>query len=112
MFGILEGGSLIGFYFILGLLLILLGERAAAGIREYMNNKKQPVLKDTAVVLDRKALPGGLVMKLTFATVNHGALTLEMTEKEAKLFKEGSRGTLTWQGGDFLSFVPKRNGSL
>ena len=110
MLRIMDGGSRIGFYFILALLAALLTARFFSGLKEYIKNRKQPVMKDTAVVLDREALPGGLVMKLTFATLSHGALALEMTEREAKLFKEGSRGILTWQGGDFRSFVPERRG--
>ena len=110
MLRIMDGGSRIGFYFILALLAALLTARFFSGLKEYIKNRKQPVMKDTAVVLDREALPGGLVMKLTFATLRCGTLTLEMTEKEAKLFKEGSRGILTWQGGDYRSFVPERTG--
>ncbi|MGX8687306.1 MAG: hypothetical protein ACSW8K_05845 [bacterium] len=110
MLQITGGGSRIGFYFILALLVLLLTAKILSGLREFVKNRKQPVMKDTAVVLDREALPGGLVMKLTFATLSHGALALEMTEREAKLFKEGSRGILTWQGGDFRSFVPERRG--
>ena len=105
MLRIMDGGSRIGFYFILALLVLLLGARAAAGLREFMESRKQPVLKDTAVVLDKEALPGGLVMKLTFATLHHGALSLDMRGKEAGLMEEGSRGILTWQGREYRSFI-------
>ena len=109
MLQILDGGSKIGFYFILALLLFLLGARALEGIRESLENRRQPVRKDRAVVLDREVLPGGMVVKLTFATVQNGTFALEMTEKEASLFKEGSRGTLAWQGREYRSFVPDRS---
>lgn len=109
MFRILDGGSLIGFYFILGLLVLLLGARAIAGLKEFIRNRKRPLMTDQAVVLDKEALPGGLVVRLSFATLHNGALSLEMTEKEAKLFREGSRGNLTWQGTEYRSFKPERN---
>ena len=108
MLRIMDGGSRIGFYFILALLAALLTARFFSSLKEYIKNRKQPVMKDTAVVLDREVLPGGLVVRMTFATLNSGALSLEMAEKEAKLFKEGSRGTLTWQGRDYRSFVPEK----
>lgn len=109
MLKILDGGSRIGFYFILALLAVLLTARAISGLKEYLKNRKLPVMNDTAVVLDREVLPGGLVVRMTFATLKSGALSLEMAEKEAKLFKEGSRGTLVWQGREYRSFVPERS---
>lgn len=109
MLRILDGGSLIGFYFILAVLILLLGARALAGLKEFIRNRKQPVMTDQAVVLDRENLPGGLVVRLSFATLRSGAFSLEMTEKEARLFLEGSRGNLTWQGTEYRSFIPERN---
>lgn len=109
MLQILDGGSRIGFYFILALLAVLLTARALSGLKEFLKNRKLPVIKDTAVVLDREVLPGGFVVRVAFATPHNGALSLEMAEKEARLFKESSRGTLVWQGREYRSFVPERS---
>ena len=56
MLRIMDGGSRIGFYFILALLAALLTARIFSGLMEFVKNRKLPVMKDTAVVLDREAL--------------------------------------------------------
>ncbi len=122
MISIFSGGYQIGFIAILLVLLLVLGIRAADGIREWRQNNQAPVLTGEAVLLSKertrvrgnsaargsgvKVPEASVTWTLIFSSPDHGTLSLEVTDNEGRLLQENMRGRLTWQGSRYISFVP------
>lgn len=122
MISIFSGGYQIGFIAILLVLLLVLGIRAADGIREWRQNNQAPVLTGEAVLLSKertrirgnsaaagsglKVPEASVTWTLIFYSLSHGTVSLEVTDNEGRLLEENMKGSLTWQGSRFIRFVP------
>ena len=110
-----------GLLIIIGILIIVVFLKMIEGLETFRTNNREPVRSDQAVLLKKEhsrvrgntslasqgksLLPEiSVTWTLTFILEHHGMMSLELTDKEAKLLKEGMTGSLAWQGTRFLSF--------
>lgn len=118
---IFGGGYFPGLIIIIGILMIAAFLKMKEGLKTFKNNNREPVRSDRAVLLKKEhsrvrgntslasqgktLLPEiSVTWTLTFILEHHGMMVLELTDKEARLLKEGMTGKLSWQGTRFLSF--------
>ena len=121
---IFGGGYFPGLIIIIGILIIAVFLKVKEEVEIFRNNNRELVRSDRAVLLKKEnsrvrgntslASQGKALLpeisdtwNLTFMLEHHGMMTLELTDQEARLLKEGMTGDLAWQGTRFLSFKIK-----